>query len=378
MAMRTVQEKLLDFLGQEATRFTIPYYQREYAWNARQCDELWNDIMAAGSRKTSHFLSMLLYLPAEGHTASGLRELDIIDGQQRIATATILLSAFEGYLRDSGATAEGATFEGYLRDNEAADDSGKTPDVDGPTPDVNVPIPDDIRKRYLTCNEAGECKIRLMGADLTTLQAILGGDEMPSRVSRRVAANHALFRAKMDEEGFDPAVFWAGVNGLLVIATELDKRDKAQVVFEGLNTKGIPLTTSDLIRNYLLVAETRETQEYLYREYWSPMEIMFDPDPGHIRLNTGFRMWLAIRNRGMRIKDKSMTYTYFKQYVEEKFDGTTEELLDELRSFCLLWAENYKCNEGRAHCSSMDWAKGKRKTLLPEQWLKGHSGCGPG
>ena len=373
MAMRTIQEKLLDFLGQEATRFTIPYYQREYAWNARQCDELWNDIMAAGSRGTSHFLSMLLYLPAEGHTASGLRELDIIDGQQRIATATILLSAFEGYLRERGETVEEAT----LRERrEAADVNGPAPDESQATP--RWPAPDVIRKRYLTCNEAGECKIRLMGADLTTLQAILDGDEMPARVSRRVAANHALFRAKMDEEGFDPAVFWAGVNGLLVIATELDKRDKAQVVFEGLNTKGIPLTTSDLIRNYLLVAETRETQEYLYREYWSPMEIMFDPDPGHIRLNTGFRMWLAIRNRGMRIKDKSMTYTYFKQYVEEKFDGTTEELLDELRSFCLLWAENYKCNEGRAHCSSMDWAKGKRKTLLPEQWLKGHSGCGPG
>ena len=46
--MQIKQERLLDFLGKGGTRFVIPVFQRVYSWNARQCEELWDDIMRVG------------------------------------------------------------------------------------------------------------------------------------------------------------------------------------------------------------------------------------------------------------------------------------------------------------------------------------------
>ena len=337
--MQTRQEWFLGFLGQENTQFTIPVYQRAYAWGKNQCEELWGDVLRAGEQGVSHFMSMALYLEA-GTAPEGVRQLDVIDGQQRIATMTILLAAFRDFLRESGASVGGT--------------------------DAAL-----IQERYLTVGPEGakQTKICLIGPDKATLESVVFGTEPPKRASRHVLDNRSYFRSLMDAEGFDPELFWAGVGKLLVIAAQLDEGDKAQTIFEGLNTKGIPLTAADLMRNYLLVAETREEQQRLYLEYWQPMEIMFEDDllsSGSLKLNTGLRMWLAIRFKKMCISDRDRTYYYFKLYMETEYDGTTEELLDELRSFCYLWAENYKCNEGRNHCSRFDWAKrGKKKTLVP-------------
>ncbi|MGN0072887.1 MAG: hypothetical protein ACI36W_03700, partial [Coriobacteriales bacterium] len=153
---------------------------------------------------------------------------------------------------------------------------------------------------------------------------------------------------------------------LLMIDAQLGPQDKAQEIFESLNTKGLPLTTADLVRNYLLVGLPRAEQRRLYDEYWNPITLMFGEDPGAYKLNAGIRMWLSIRSRQTRIHDKSQTYNAFKAYMTQEYQGTLEDLLDELRSFCLMWAENYKFNEVKEF-RCMKWAKGKNTTLLP-QW----------
>ena len=48
--MQIRQEGFLDLMGTENARFAIPVFQRVYSWDSRQCEELWEDIMAAGSR----------------------------------------------------------------------------------------------------------------------------------------------------------------------------------------------------------------------------------------------------------------------------------------------------------------------------------------
>ena len=334
--MITKQERFLDFLGQENLQFIIPVYQRPYAWTKRQCEELWDDIMRSGVQGTSHFMSMVLF--REFADDSGLRKIDVIDGQQRIATMTIMLSAFEARLRGAGASA--------APQGVAADD---------------------ICARYLRVGADADPKIRLLSFDYNTLKAVMSGTELPAKPSHRVVENYEFFSKKFAEEGFDANVFWAGLQQLLVIDAELGEKDKAQGIFESLNTKGIPLTTADLVRNFLLVGETREQQEYLYKEYWNPIELMFGEDRDSLKLNSGLRMWLSIRYRKKHIRDKSQTYNVFKSYMTEEYDGTTEELLSELRSFCLMWAENFKFNEAKFFRSNMDWAKeGTAKPLLPE------------
>ncbi len=354
--MQTTQQWFLDFMGQPDTQFTIPVYQRVYSWYENQCEELVADVMQCGKAQVSHFISMTLYL--DTGTVDGVRKLDIIDGQQRIASVTIALTALRDYLRETGDTLKGTELANWQEEEEG---EGETHNFDAEA----------LHEHFLIVRGTGdpEAKVKLIGPDGATLSALVLGTEMPEHPSIRVRENYEYFSRRMHEEGFDAQIFWNGIRELLVIAAQLDEDDEAQTVFEGLNTKGIPLTAADLMRNYLLVGETRREQQRLYEEYWQPMEIMFEDDlnsSGSLKLNTGLRMWLAIRFRRMCISDRSRTYHYFKLYMETEYDGTFEEVLDEMRSFCYLWAANYECIGGRTHCSKFDWAKnGKRKTLVP-------------
>ena len=333
--MITKQDRFLDFLAQEDTQFVIPVYQRPYAWAPRQCRELWKDIVRAGEQGASHFMSMVLFREVEGCTGS-LRKIDIIDGQQRIATMTILLNVLKEHLAKTGKTVAGMG---------AAD----------------------VTAKFLQVSDGGsvEAKIQLLSFDLNTLDAVINGSELPAKPSPRVIDNYRFFQEQMEAEDFDLETFWAGIEQLLVIDAELGADDKAQGIFESLNTKGIPLTTADLVRNYLLVGLSREEQVRLYNEYWNPIELMFGEDRDSMKLNSGLRMWLDIRYRKKRLHRAEDTYNSFKEYTMTVYKGTVEELLDELRSFCLMWAENFKFNEVKAY-RTMDWAKdGQRKNLLP-------------
>ena len=57
--------------------------------------------------------------------------------------------------------------------------------------------------------------------------------------------------------------------------TSADLVDNPQLIFESLNSTGIDLTQSDLIRNYLLMGLPEEDQTRLYNDYWSRMEATF-------------------------------------------------------------------------------------------------------
>ena len=289
--MQTKQELFLDLLGTEDTQFVIPVYQRVYSWGLQQCKGLWQDINRSGRTGNAHFIGTVLYSP-DRFAKTAQHQLDVIDGQQRMTTLTIVIAALVKYLRAHGATADGLT------------------------------------------------------------------------------ANLDYFYGEMEKSDFDADVLWAGMKVLTVIDAELDRGDNPQLIFESLNARGVPLTTADLVRNYLLIAMDHDEQTRLYKEYWEPIEVMFGDDPGAEKLNAAIRTWLSIRFPKVRIHDKSETYSVFKTYIEDEHAGTPEELLDELRGFCFMWAENYNFHEVKEF-RSMNWAKGKRRTLVPERASQG-------
>ena len=365
--MQVKQQWFLDFVGQPNTQFTIPRYQRVYSWLTIQCEELWEDLMYCGREQISHFVSTTLYLDA-GTTPHGLHKLDIIDGQQRIASTIILLTALRDYMRETGAILQGGPLA-----NQTEEGEGIQCDLDADAVHERfLVVRDDAADSAATDPAAGASEMTkawLIGPDRTTLSALVLGTPMPEHVSTRVRENYEYFAGRMREDGTDIQVLWRGLRELLVVASELDSADKPQPIFESLNTKGLPLTAADLMRNYLLVAETHEEQQRLYKEYWQPMEIMFRDDEsssGSLKLNTGLRMWLTIRCKRMCMTDRTRTFHYFKIYMDTQVNCTAEEILDEMRSFCYLWAENFKLNPGRNHCSKFAWAKKDQgNTIIP-------------
>ncbi len=326
--MEIYQQPILDLMGQPGIAFDIPRFQRAYSWSSVQCDELWRDLMRAARGHRSHFLGSLIYLEEDG---AGDRHLSVVDGQQRLTTITLLLCALANHLRDSGESLFGID-AAYIRETFLAD-------------------------------KGGAAKLRLSPADRATFDAIVCGDELPETPSARVVENLRGFEERMAADGFDALELWQGLQSLFVIAARLDQRAQAPVVFESFNSKGVPLVTADLVRNFLLIAENHSEQKRLFETYWEPICGVFGDDPGSVKLNNAILGWLAVRLKEVRKFGDDQAFSIFKTFCEDEYDGSVDDLLDELYAFCMVWAEHYRYHAVKKY-KTADWAKLGHKTRV--------------
>lgn len=90
--MKANEIKVEDFLSSPKTQFVIPVYQRNYDWATGQCKLLLDDILEVGSNKkmNAHFIGSIVYVHDDVYTASRIKELTVIDGQQRVTTLTLI------------------------------------------------------------------------------------------------------------------------------------------------------------------------------------------------------------------------------------------------------------------------------------------------
>lgn len=72
-------------------KFSIPQYQRDYAWKRQNFVDLWEDLEEAIESKDTqgHFLGTIVVAPNKENP----QKFDIIDGQQRTTTIFMLLYA---------------------------------------------------------------------------------------------------------------------------------------------------------------------------------------------------------------------------------------------------------------------------------------------
>lgn len=99
--MKAEATTLLNFIqDNQKNQLVIPIYQRVYSWEKEQCKQLWDDIIKVGGddKMDRHFIGSILYV-LDGITHSD-NPLLIIDGQQRLTTITLLLTALRDHLSD--------------------------------------------------------------------------------------------------------------------------------------------------------------------------------------------------------------------------------------------------------------------------------------
>ena len=100
--MKATEANLLKFLSQ-SPQFIIPIYQRTYSWTESQCRQLWDDILRAGGDDEiiAHFLGSIVYIEKGLYQVSSNSPLLVIDGQQRLATVSLIIEALARQLDDS-------------------------------------------------------------------------------------------------------------------------------------------------------------------------------------------------------------------------------------------------------------------------------------
>ncbi|MFW5625536.1 MAG: DUF262 domain-containing protein, partial [Campylobacter hyointestinalis] len=101
MRFEPKQRFILNIKDKESQKFLIPEYQRPYRWKIDECQTLWDDIINAfyekkGNKKFEYFLGSIVSFENDHG------DLEIIDGQQRITTLTLLFRAFFESLKSEG------------------------------------------------------------------------------------------------------------------------------------------------------------------------------------------------------------------------------------------------------------------------------------
>jgi uncharacterized protein with ParB-like and HNH nuclease domain len=83
------------FAPDNKTKYIIPKFQREYIWNKDNWEELLNDVLESDG---NHFIGSIICINKGTDTFNP--ELELIDGQQRLTTISLVFSAIYQLLKD--------------------------------------------------------------------------------------------------------------------------------------------------------------------------------------------------------------------------------------------------------------------------------------
>lgn len=240
-----------------------------------------------------HFIGSILYVRVDDTHSSPLL---IIDGQQRLTTITLLFIALRNHSSDEVKRKE---IESYL----------------------------------INSNKDGDKKFRLIlsESDKDTLLFLIDKNKRkPSEPSLKIVENFKLFEKWISENTDKLETIFKGLEKLMIVWIALKKeKDDPQLIFESMNSKGVELTQTDLIRNYILMGLEPEKQKIFYKKYWRAMEEDFKQN--ETLFNQFVRHYLTIKTGD--IPKISKVYEAFKRYQQER-GIETEVLLQDLQKYC--------------------------------------------
>ncbi|GHR92621.1 hypothetical protein VN1279_10990 [Helicobacter pylori] len=294
--MKAEATPLLKFIkDNQNNQFVIPIYQRLYSWKKEQCEQLWDDIIKIGGndKANGHFIGSILYV-LDGNTPSS--PLLIIDGQQRLTTITLLFIALRNHLSDEVKRKE---IESYLINSDK-----------------------DCDKKF---------RLILSESDRDTLLSLIDKNKRkPSEPSLKIMENFKLFEEWIRKNTDKLETIFKGLEKLMIVWIALEKgKDDPQLIFESMNSKGIELTQTDLIRNYIVMETEVGKQEDFYNQYWRAMEEDFKQN--ETLFNKFVRHYLTIKTG--KIPKEKRVYEAFKGY-QQKEGIEIEDLLKDLQKYC--------------------------------------------
>ena len=298
--MKPTSSSIYQFI-EKSPFIQIPIYQRNYQWNTDRCNRFFNDLLELVDQKqkkdNSHFMGCVV-------TRSYETKVLIIDGQQRIITASLLLMLMSHLLENS-------EFQVQIKDEHK-----------------------DRLKNALKVYEKGGpsvAKLKLQkGGDSEVYEKILKKtptENIDSSLSK-IKPNYEFFKNKLkniliDNESMANDLLDA-VDKCIIVNIELEENDEdPQVIFDCINATGMSLSADDMIRNYMLMDYDPDKQEELYYNYWEPIT----KNVGN--LEWFFSMYLRMTNVS---KPQINIYEAFKDHVRNSA-GNKEEVLKNLLHF---------------------------------------------
>lgn len=217
--------------------YSIPKYQREYTWSYREWEALYDDI---SENNPEYFIGSIICIPL-GDAINPYME--VIDGQQRLTTISLFLSAIYNRLKQCKDYLE-EDDEDVLPSLRKSLKSNISPNEMKLVPQVQNHNQDDYN---FIMTELGLKK------SASTKHSYFG----VRKVSR--CYSHFLYLMDKEMEGMEPnekVVFLLGkldkLKQAMLVKMEVSTHSDAYVLFESLNNRGTPLTAIDLMKNLIM------------------------------------------------------------------------------------------------------------------------------
>jgi hypothetical protein len=225
-------------LLKDGRRYFVPPHQRDYSWSADEIDRLFSDVdQALAERAEEYFLGLMVFKP------EGRDRFVILDGQQRLATAILILAAIREWLRSRGLQTDADQIQNeYLARRElgglALEPRLVLNRTNNPSFEkyVVAELPDAEIIADLRSLRPHDPDRKLLEA---TLHCRTRVRELASKAPKEKAAERLFSLTRFLEAN------------VKVVRLVVPNEANAYTVFETLNDRGLDLTALDLVKNYM-------------------------------------------------------------------------------------------------------------------------------
>lgn len=298
-------------------QYRVPLFQRTYNWQEEQWDQLWDDITEVYMMEEPrpHFIGAVVTQPIPDAPEKAAKHL-LIDGQQRLTTLCILLTAIR---------------------EKAVEDQ-------------NQNLADEINNTCLTnkmYNPTDDelVKLRPTQRDRGVFHVLVSGGRPTNTGNSNIHKAFRYFRKALDEgdpqkSPFDLPKLKARITAYLdLVSISLEANDSAHKIFESLNNTGLRLGASDLIRNYIFMHIPMEDEaQATYDRHWMPMQDLLDT-----KLDGFFWRYLMMDGSLPRVDE---TYEELCKRNKELSPSKAVNLLENLSQYATYYSRILADSEG--------------------------------
>ena len=241
------------------------------------------------------FIGSIVYVESGLSQVTHQAPLLVIDGQQRLTTVSLLLTAL------AEAVGETEPFEGFSQRKIR---------------NYFLLNPEEIGERHF--------KLLLSQTDKDTLTALVGKHPQPDNHSLRVSENYAAFQKWIKSDVVNLPTLCKGLAKLVVVDIALNRdQDNPQLIFESMNSTGKELSQADLIRNFILMGLEPALQTRLYEQFWRPIEMDFGQEAYGTHFDGFMRHYLTVMSG--EIPNTNAVYEAFKTHARETRAGAVSD-----------------------------------------------------
>ena len=281
----------------ERRQIKLPEFQRSYSWEKAQVATFWRDLKGFRERfdkspvDASYFLGPIIVIESK-------TDITVLDGQQRLATATILLAALRNLARELHATNPFQELDYFARDvqRELIEKKDTTPRAYSLTlSELDEPyflqtIKSDPPKSVKPTIRSHQLMKAAYDYFLEEMRLVIKHKPQHSQVQELKSFREALTK------------------GMALVAIVVEDEEDAYDIFEALNDRGLRLSVPDLVVNLLLKRCSNKSERQTVRQTWNSM----------------------IQQMGRRDVARFLRHLWLSQFGDLKAKGLYSEIKDHL------------------------------------------------